>query len=258
MNKLDLSKTYKTLTILGCLLGGMIMSTAKATAQPADSESPKMELRFLFLDESPGAYYLKKEDTFSVLSDSPYKISPVIRPLTEELLEIYKELPNPEAPETMQRIQIGKLTASLEMGSSLIVLTPIKNMAADTSRPKYQVNVYGSDSNEFPKNSIRILNLSNAPFACEFNKDRQLIAPYSSNIIKPDTDSKNRLRYKVAARKAEGWELLDNGVMLLRADERVTGVLIYSPSGMRHTFSESEMEFFGEPKPGYYWLTYTD
>jgi len=52
--------------------------------------------------------------------------------------------------------------------------------------------------------------------------------------------------------------LIQDNVTVIRPSERIMGVLVYSPGGMRHTFSAAEIAEMGPPKPGCFWLTFSD
>ncbi|HEY9249655.1 MAG TPA: hypothetical protein VIO38_11005, partial [Rariglobus sp.] len=93
-------------------------------AQPEPPPKPAT-LRFLFLDETPGAYSLKIERDFKQISAAPYAISPPYVPAGLKSLDIYKTNPVPN-PETgaIERIKIATLTPPANTTSALVIITP--------------------------------------------------------------------------------------------------------------------------------------
>lgn len=94
--------------------------------------------------------------------------------------------------------------------------------------------------------------------AAQFGKETVTVEPGGTKIVRPVTDTRFRLRTKVAALTPGGWSLLDSNVTILKADTRITGVLVFSPSGMRHLYDESTLYGRVPPPPGHVWLMYSD
>ncbi len=218
---------------------------------------PDVSLRFLFLDETPGAYSLKTGATFRQLSATPYAIGrPVVaRPAAR--LELFKDSPAPD-PLTgkIVRIKVATVTAPADTPSALVVLTPRPAEPGATTAPAYDVAFYNNDPRDFPARSIRILNLGHAAVATQFGSAQTVTPPGSAQVVQPTPDQRDRVFGKIAVQTAAGWELLYNRITILRATERVTGVFVYSPSGLRHTYTAQELAERGPPSPGHFWLTY--
>ncbi len=217
---------------------------------------PPVEVRLLFLDESMGeGYSVKTEDSFLKVSSYPYAISnPILRPASTEL-EIYKNLPPPppdaanKSPEPLH-IKIATLKIPDNSGSILAVLKPLPN------ETKANVLIYNSDPDNFPKNSIRIINLGITPMGISVNGKIGQIEPGKHAIFPTDPDEKNRVVAKVAQLTKTHPKIIYDGVLILPPENRITGVVVFSPSGMRHTYTELELREFGAPKPRHQWLSY--
>ncbi|HBR93546.1 MAG TPA: hypothetical protein DEA90_05215 [Opitutae bacterium] len=251
----------KTLRFTKPLLTALcLLSALNLTLQAQSNQQPHTNLRFLFLDESPGLYYLKVDEDFQNLSTRPYAISKPIKARASDEIEIYKEFPD-QLTESGKAIRIKVTTVSppINTVSSLAVIAPRPSKFPESTIPSYATRFYNSNPEEFPPKSIRILNLNNNPVVAQFGEQRVAIAAGGEEIIEPDTDTRNRLIYKIATRNNEDdWKLRYNNMMIIRPEERITGILVYSPSGMRHTYTEAELRDLGEPEPGIFWLTYTD
>jgi hypothetical protein len=237
-------------TVLTCAL-----SLVLAHAQP-DTHKPA-KLRFIFLDESAGAYSLKLGNHYQQISSKPYVISPVFTPADGERLDIYKTNTTPD-PVTgkIERVKIAAFTPPTTTTSGLVVLTP--RPAQPGTAPVYGVEFIDSSLNNFPLGSIRILNLGNVTMAAQFGTSQVVVQPGTSKIVQPAADRRFRILAKIAAKSAESWELRSDNLIILHPDERITGVFFYSPSGMIHTFTPDELLEHGPPPPGHFWLTYTD
>ncbi|WFB34631.1 hypothetical protein P3T73_10700 [Kiritimatiellota bacterium B12222] len=244
-----------SLSIL-CLL------TTKVTAQTSDKSPPPVQVRMLFLDESQGqGYSVKLEEGFQKVSSYPYAISNMIlRPAGSEL-EVYKNLP-PPPPNPQQnirnqdtespRVKIATLKVPDKTTSVLAVIRP-GDSKADT-----HVALYNSDLQHYPENAIRIINLGLTPIAASINDKVKKIAPGNLAVFTPNPDPKNRVVVQVAQQGKDNWKYIYDSVQVLKPGNRVTGVVVFSPSGMRHTYTALEIQEFGEPKPRHQWLSYID
>jgi hypothetical protein len=94
--------------------------------------------------------------------------------------------------------------------------------------------------------------------AVEVGGELERVEPGRAEVIQAEPDSKHRLIVRVAVLNGEEWGLLYDSVVMMRPGERVTGVLVYSPSGMRHTYTPAELVEFGDPPPRHQWLMYTE
>lgn len=235
-----------------------------AFAQTPAPEAPKpAKLRFLFIDESAGHYSLKFGSSYRQISATPYEISAPFTPSDLKELEIYKTFPGDIDPETSQpkRLKIATVTPPKNTPSSLVIITP-RPPATPETPPVYKVELIDSNPALFPAGSIRILNRTPIAMAAQFSDSRVLTPPGGISLAQPTTDSRRRLLFKIAiqVQQAEGgWQLIQDSRTVIRPTERIIGVLVYSPGGMRHTFTAAELaEMGGTPKPGCFWLTFSD
>jgi hypothetical protein len=224
-------------------------------------EKPKpASLRFLFLDETPGAYSLKNGPSFRQISSAPYAISPPIILQPKGRLEIYQTAPLPD-PITGKKdlVKIAAITPPDDVTSALVVVTPHPAAPGTSSPPAPDVTYFKTDSDSFPAGGIRVINLGRAPLGTQFDKAPAFqLQPGETRIVSPTPDSKNRVAVKIAVSEGDAWKLLSNKIAILKPGQRMTGVFVYSPSGLLHTYTAEELAEFGKPKPGHFWLTYTD
>jgi hypothetical protein len=242
---------FVVFTTLAALPGLSIVASRAHAKEP----SPEITLRFLFLDETPGAYSLKLGATYRQVSATPYMIGGPVTTEQADRLELYKDGPPDPATGKPLRLKIATLNAPADTSSALVVITP-RPPAPGTTTPVYTTAFFDNDPRAFPPRSIRILNLGQAPMAAQFGSAQVITQPGASQIIQPTVDPRNRVFGKIAVQTPTGWELLYNRITVLRSDERVTGVFVYSPSGLRHTYTSREIEENGPPPPGHFWLTY--
>ena len=243
----------RLLTFALCLL-----PFAWALPAHAQPEAPKpAKLHFIFLDESAGAYALKIGTRYQQVSSKPYVISPVFTPATADRLDIYKTNTTPD-PVTgkIERVKIASVTPPTDTTSALVVVTP--RPAQPGTAPVYGVQLIDSSTEHFPLGSIRILNLGRVTMAAQFGTSQIIVEPGASKVAQPSADRRYRILAKIAAKSAENWELRSDNLVILRPDQRVTGIFFYSPSGMIHTYPPDELLEHGPPPPGHFWLTYSD
>lgn len=237
-----------------------LASSALADPAATPPEAPKPpKLRFLFIDESAGYYSLKLNTAFRQVSANPYEISAPFTPADFKPLDVYKTLPDPKTG-TPRPVKIASFIPPANTPSVLVIITP---RAADTPdvAPVYKVELIDSNPTLFPAGSIRIINRSPVAMAAQFSSSRILTAPGEINLVQPSTDNRRRVLFKIAIQiqqDAGGWQLIQDSITVIRAKERMVGILVYSPSGMRHMFTASEIAEMGPPKPGCFWLTFSD
>lgn len=253
------SKFRPWLLFIGCCA---LALTGFAQAPASDAPKPP-KLRFLFIDESAGAYSLKQGSQSRHLAANPYEISnPFVSPDFKDL-EIYKEFPAEVNAPTAQsrRVKIATVTQPKDTPSALVIITP-RPPATPEATPVYQVEVIDNNPTTFPAGAIRIINRSPVPMAAQFSESRILTPAGGDSLIQPTTDTRGRLAFKIAIQIQQNsgdWKLIRNSITAIRAKERLLGLLIYSPSGMRHTYTADELaEMGGPPQPGCFWLTFSD
>ena len=246
-----------SLFLLAFTLGVIALAPARAQA-PTPPEAPKpAKLRFLFLDESTGAYALKIGKGYQQLSGSPYAISPVFTPATADRIELYKTSTHPDpVTKKIERTKIADFIPPVDTTSALVVVTP--KPAKPGVAPVYTVNLIESSTKNFPLGSIRILNLGHVTMAAQFGASQVTVEPGASQIVQPSADRRYRILAKIAAKTGESWELRSDNLVILRPEQRITGIFFYSPSGMIHTYPPDEILEHGPPPPGHFWLTYVD
>jgi hypothetical protein len=230
-------------------------------AQTPPSEEPKpANLRFLFLDEKPGSYSLKSGQAQRQISYAPYAISTPITVLPKGRLDIYQTptLPDPVTGKK-EPVKIASLTPPATLTSALVVVTPRPPTPESPVPPPPDITYFDTSIEAFPAGSIRVINLGRSPLGTKFDKVAPfLLQPGETRIVSPTPDSKNRVVVKIAVSEGDAWKLLSNKIAILKPGQRMTGVFVYSPSGLLHTYTAEELAEFGKPKPGHFWLTYTD
>lgn len=226
---------------------------------PADEPKPA-KLRFLFLNETPGAYSLKTGADYRPISSAPYAISPPVTLQPKGRLEIFQIAPLPD-PVTgkKERIKIATITPPAGIVSALVVVSPKPPAPNSTEAPTCDVTFFDTDLRAFPAGGIRVINLGRAQLGTQFDKAPAFVLqPGETRIVSPTPDSKNHVVARIAVHEGENWRMLSNKIVLLRPDQRMTGVFVYSPSGLVHTYTKEELAEFGKPVPGHFWITYTD
>jgi hypothetical protein len=243
---------------LALLLAFFVFACASAFAQTATEEPRPPKLRFLFLDETDGYYSLKLGNVYRQLSANPYEVSSPFNPTDFKPLDIYKNLPD-SSTGLIKPIKIASVTPPSKTTSTLVIITP-RPSATPTEPPVYSVEFIDSDPSNFPARSIRIINRSPVALAAQFSDTRILAMPGEVSLVQPTTDSRNRAFFKIAIQVQEksGWQLIEDSITVIRPTERMVGLLVYSPGGMRHMLTAAEIAEFGSPKPGCFWLTYSE
>lgn len=229
-----------------CLLLPFVASGQKK----GDAPEP-LRVRFLFLDESAGAYSVKRGEQFVDLGIQPYAISAPVDFPPGSRLDIHKFLPDPVAAKPVRTRVLAQETPA-GMVHVLAVVAPASGANG------YRVRFYDVDPKKAPPRSIRLLNLSPAPMAGRFGKTEVEVAPGALQLVSPGVDRRNRVRSFVAWRAGESWRMVFNSFLSMQENERMTGVMIYSASGMIHTYTEAELAINGRPRPGCFWLTFSD
>lgn len=240
------------------LLLSVVASALTVASAQTEAPRPASKLRFLFLDESPGAYFVKLSKGYQQLSAAPYAVGPVFTPVGSEHLDLYKTntVPDPVTGK-IERVKIASFTPPAGPASStLVVVTP--GPAQPGVAPIYSVDLIDSSVANFPLGSIRILNVGRVSMAAQFGTSQLIVQPGGSKILQPTADRRYRILAKIAAQSAESWELRSDTLVILRPEQRITGIFFYSPSGMIHTYPPEEIAERGPPPPGHFWITYSD
>src|SRR5690606_26287290 len=151
-----LSRTFRlwALVIGPCALA---LAAFAQAPQPTPPPSPA-DLRFLFLDETAGAYALKVGARFRQVSSAPYIISAPYTPADLRPIELYKTgtTPDPRTGE-LPRVKVATFTPPSDTTSALVIVTPRAALSAPAG-PAYDVEFINSDPVSFPGGTIRILN----------------------------------------------------------------------------------------------------
>ena len=244
-----LHRAAGALAALVCLL---VLSPGAYAQEPPRSVS----LRFLFLDESSGDYFVKVGPAFNNLGTKPYVVSPSFDFPPGSRIELYKQLADPSTGELV-RTRVINLSASASPSHALAVITPTTDVAEDGTR-SYRSHLYDIAPDKTPPRSIRILNLSPSPMAARFGTDQIEISPGADRLVTPSVDKRNRIRVYVASHGVGEWHMIFNSFLSLQENNRVTCIVVYSPSGLLHTYTQDELETLGSPKPGFFWLYFTE
>lgn len=236
----------------------LLLVSARAQTPPAEEKKPA-SLRFLFLDESTGAYSLKNGADFKRLSAAPYTISPPYTPPDLKRLDIYK-VSSTLDPKTGLPVQvlITSFTPPSGTKSALVIVTPRPAAPGSNIPPPYDVEFIDNDASSFPGGSIRLLNRGKATMAARLAGEQITAEPGTSKIISPVADQRGRLRILIAVQGPDQWRMIDDNVAIVKPDTRVTGVLVYSPSGMKFRLGPYILAERGDSPPSHAWLTYTD
>lgn len=245
--------------VIGLLLLGFVAS-ARSQAPSADTPPRPARLRFLFLDETAGAYSLKLGADFKRLSAAPYVISPPYAPADLKRLELYKASPEPD-PKTGRPVQtrIASLVPPADTPSALVIVTLRPTAPGSAEPPSYAVEIIDNAPAAFPAGSIRILNRGRAAMAARLGGEQIVTEPGSAKIIAPPVaDARGRLRILVAVQGPDQWRMIDDSVAIVKPDTRLTGLLVYSPTGMKFRLGPYILAERGDPPPSHVWLTYTD
>lgn len=231
-----------------------------ARAQSPTPELQPTTLRFLFLDEKPGAYSLKSGKSHRQISPAPYAISTPIDVAPQSPLDIYQlsSVPDPVTGKK-EPVKIASITPPANLTSALAVVAPRRPDPGAVTPPPPEITYFDTSIEAFPAGTIRVINLGRSTLGTKFDKiEPFLLQPGEIRHVTPVPDPKNRLVVKIAVSEGENWKLLSNKIVVLKPSQRMTGVFIYSPSGLLHTYTSDELAEFGPPKPGHFWLTYTD
>jgi hypothetical protein len=234
---------------------GLLTCTLSLSAQQEDPPPPA-RIRFLFLEETPGRYSLKMGEDIRQLTAAPYAISPAITPPDLQELRVYKT-GNKRDPETGEfpRVQVATLTPPNQSGTALVILRPDPNTPNGIP---FQMEIIDSDPKSWPLGTIRILNRGRVNMAADIGGDMVTIRPNDQTILRANGDHRHRIRARIATQAPEGWKLIYDSIAIVRPEGRLTGLMVYSPSGLRFRFGEDLIEQRGAPPPSHVWLTYSD
>jgi hypothetical protein len=241
------------LSLLVCVFCLLISVRAQ---QPDAPKPPK--LRFIFIDETPGYYSIKPSTIYRQISANPYEISAPFTPADFKSFDVYKTLADPVSGQP-KPVKIASVTPPADTAAALVIITP--RPAADPQTPAvYKVEIIDSDPKTFPAGSLRIINRSPVPMAAQFGTQNVITPSGEISLIQPVTDARHRTLFKIAIQiqNASGWKLIEDSITVIRPAERMVGILVYSPNGMRHMMSADEIAEMGPPKPGCFWLTFSD
>jgi hypothetical protein len=231
-----------------------------ALAQPLSAESPQpARLRFLFIDETPGVYSIKPAQEHIQISAHPYEVSAPFTPEDAKPLAVYKALPDPVTG-VLKPVRIASITPPPRITSALVIITPRPAATPDVA-PVYESEIINSDPVTFPAGTLRIINRSTVPMAARFSAESVITQPNEISLLRPATDAYHRSFFKIAIQvqnSAGGWRLIQNSITVIPPTQRMVGILVFSPGGMRHMLTPAELAEFGPPKPKHFWLTYSE
>lgn len=233
------------------------LATAPCIRLEADGDELPPRLRFLFIDETAGAYWIGMDAGLRRVGGEPYAISPPYVPKDRGRFAIYKTLPAPDGKSAPAPVKIATVAIAADIVSALVVVTPRPRSSPEAALD-YRVEIIDDSPEAFPAGSLRVINRSPANMAGEFGGELIRVSAGAEGVVRPKTDGRHRLSVKVAAEESSGWRLLVKNITAVRPDRRMTGLLVYSPGGMRHLLTAEELSMSGEPGPCYYWLVYSD
>lgn len=244
-----------TCVTLIAILSGLL----PLTRVQAEDPPPPAKLRFLFLDEIPGTYSLKMGEEYRILTSSPYRVSPPITPPDLNRMVVFKNGPfrNPETGE-FPKFPVAIINPPNNTTSSLVVITPIPKAQGESGGPKARVEYIDCDPGIVPAGSMRILNRGRAPLVAQIGADNFKVDVGKERIVSPDVDKRYRVRTRIVSTNGDGLQYIDDNVAIIPPAARVTGLMVFSPSGLRFRLGEDVIEKLGEPTPSHVWLTFTD
>jgi hypothetical protein len=256
-------KTQLNCFYLLCLCIFQVIGTSSVTAASTqDSEMLEtVDLCFLFLDESSDSFYLKTASGFELLSKSPYAVANPKTFRHNEPIEIYKELSaattlpaDSESDAGARRIKIADFPAPDQFTAGLAVLAQ-PPQSSESNR--FKVRFYAAPEKNPNNGVIQLINLGYTSIAAALGDTRIVIEPGENREIEASTDARNRLKVQVADKLDGEWKLIERRVVFLSPGERMTGVIVYSPSGMKHLYSKEELLLLGgTPPPAHAWLRF--
>jgi len=238
------------------LVGGRTLN-----AQDEESKTPSVIVWFLFLDESEGAFYLKSATGYELLSGSPYSVEGRKTFKPGERIEIYKTLNRKVltddarvASASGRRVKVAEFPAPLDTASALAVLAPGPN---EGGIPSYRVRFFEESPEEQVGGTIKLINLGQTRSAVALGAEYVVLQPGQIETIQAPVDSRNRLKVQVADELGGDWNVIERRVVFLRPNESMTGIFVYSPTGMKHLYSSGELlSLGGDPPPGHAWLQF--
>jgi len=244
-----------------CMLHAVSAQALSAVPTQASDRVESVELSFLFLDESPGAFYLKTAGGYELLSKSPYAVAGSKTFRLGAPIEIYKEVPATPSPASTneteakkKRIQIAGFTAPDQFAAGLAVLAP---ESQTNGNGRFKVLFYDAPEKNSNNGVIQLINLGRTSMAVALGDMRLTLEPGETRIMNASTDARNRLKVQIADKLQGEWKLIERRVLFLAAGERMTGVIVYSPSGMKHLYSQKELLMLGgTPPPAHAWLQF--
>lgn len=242
------------LRFIAVLFAVALLGGSGRAASP--DEPVKVTLRFLFLDESAGSYSIRIDGRYDELGPTPYVISAPEKLAPAARMELFKEKPDPKTGVLVKTRVLNRQVPS-GLISALVVVTPTSTTSEDGTW-SYGARFYDTDPAKTPPRSIRIFNLSPVAMVARFGADQVGVGPGESTVTVPPLDPRGRARTFVGVRAAGEGKLIYNSFISLREGQRMTGIVVYSPSGMRHTYTEDELKYLGAPKPGCFWLMYSE
>lgn len=255
----NLRPAWRRLAVFPAIFLCLVAFAATALAQPASAPRPP-KLRFLFLDESPGTYFVRSGKEDIPVSSTPYSISAPFAPPSFERVDLYRTGAALD-PVTGQPVRLKVAGFNLPVGTPLALVVVTPRVPSDQATPAtYAVDIIDGNPNDFPAGSIRLINRGQASMAARFGATEVMAAAGETRVVRPKIDGRGRVRFKIAvqAPQAGGWQMLQDSLAVIRPQERMIGLLVYSPGGMKHLLTPGELAESGPPPPGHFWLTCTD
>lgn len=258
MRSLFKHRPSAAIIIFWCLaLASFVTLAPPSVGQTSAPDAPTPpKIRFLFLDETAGHYTARLVSGIRRVSDGPYEISPPITPSDFRPFPIYKTLSNPELGTTAP-VKVATISIPSGTRSILAIISP-RPAPSPAELPAYGVEIIDCDPSKFPAGSIRVINRAMAPMAAQFGNDLVSVDPGADTVVHPAPDKRHRVASRIATQITSGWKIITSQTTLLLPGQRVFGVIIHSPSGMRHTYTAAELAELGPPTPGDFWLTFSD
>jgi hypothetical protein len=252
----------------------IILGLSVSLAQSTSSETPPVtppaveavvpdkavptKLRFVFLNETPGAYTIAvgAEKPIPLVANAFAISAPVIIPAGEKI-KVFRQTPKANP------VQVAELSTRPELTTALIVMSAKPDHAPAKKGDKTPESLYkdtwiDDTATGFTAGQIRIINLAPTPARVTFVANAHTIEPEGTLIVTPVWDDRGRARTLVETKQAAKWTTIYDNITSHRVGERVTAVIVHSDKGLSFSYTAHEVATFGTPPAGDFWLIYTD
>lgn len=223
-------------------------------AAPCASRADTVKIRVFTTENIPPRLWIKSGAEFVAIPSPLFAISEPVAVIQGEAVEFFVEQPDPAKPTGKPRkVLIGRGTLPAKSHKTLVAL--LATPAAEDGM-KMRVLTFDDDDPAFTGGTIRVINLCDQPILAKLGSTQFQLPANGVNLVTPAIDHRNRVRVKAAVNVGSG-QLIEDGVVLVSKDKKVTCVALYAQNGMAQWMSDVELAK-GPPPPGFFWLTFSD